>query len=209
MLNHRQHLVLRLGLLFGPSINGRPSFFQQQIQAMGDGTPCDLFEDEWRTPLALQVAARGILLAATSEVSGILHLGGAERISRLDMGRRLARARGQDERLCRAASRADVTSAEPRPRDTSLCSDLWDRTFRGFERPGYEDSLRHGTGLNLQATSGLIHGGVMWHRGSMAASCWRAPSLTPVAERSRRRSVRRRPRQFTLRSESPVAANDR
>jgi dTDP-4-dehydrorhamnose reductase len=141
VLDHKHHLVLRISLLFGPSINQRPSFFQQQIDSLHQGTPCTLFQDEWRTPLSLAVAAKGLLAAAASDVSGILHLGGAERLSRLEMGQRLARFMGQDEKLCHAVNREDVTAAEPRPRDTSLDCRLWDQTIAGCERPGFDESL--------------------------------------------------------------------
>jgi dTDP-4-dehydrorhamnose reductase len=142
VLNHQHHLVLRISLLFGPSINDRPSFFHQQIESLQKGTPCSLFNDEWRSPLSLAVAAKGLLAAAASDVSGILHLGGTERMSRLEMGQRLARVLGKDERLCKAACRDDVPAAEPRPCDTSLSSELWDQVIRGLPRPGYEESLR-------------------------------------------------------------------
>ncbi len=146
VLDQQQHLVLRISLLFGPSINQRPSFFEQQIQALRDGATCKLFDDEWRTPLSLNVAAQGLLAAAAADVSGILHLGGAERMSRLEMGQRLACALGKDERLCQALSRTDVTAAEPRPCDTSLACKRWDETIRDFQRPSYEESL-HAMGL--------------------------------------------------------------
>ncbi|MFW6169218.1 MAG: SDR family oxidoreductase [Planctomycetota bacterium] len=135
------HLVLRISLLFGPSLNQRPSFFQQQIESLRNDVPCILFQDEWRTPLSLDVAASGVLAAAASEASGTLHLGGSERMSRLEMGQRLARVMEKDERLCQAALRDDVNSPEPRPRDTALSSTLWERTIRGFKRPRYEDCL--------------------------------------------------------------------
>ncbi len=146
VLDHQQHLVLRISLLFGPSINQRPSFFEQQIQALRDGTPCKLFDDEWRTPLSLSAAAHGLLTAAESEVPGILHLGGTERMSRLEMGQRLARAIGEDDQLCHALSRLDVSAPEPRPCDTSLACKRWDETFGDWPRPSYEESL-HAMGL--------------------------------------------------------------
>ena len=142
VLDHPQHLVLRISLLFGPSINDRPSFFQQQIQSLHDSTPCTLFKDEWRTPLSLDVAAQGLLAAAASEASGLLHLGGRERMSRLEMGQRLAQVMGKDQQLCQSACRDDVPAAETRPCDTSLNSERWDQTITNFERPSYEESLR-------------------------------------------------------------------
>ena len=70
VLDHRRHLVLRISLLFGPAINGRTSFFDQQMQAIQSGSPCTLFEDEWRTPVSLQVAARGLLAAGARKWKG-------------------------------------------------------------------------------------------------------------------------------------------
>jgi dTDP-4-dehydrorhamnose reductase len=75
VLSQPNHVVVRVSLLFGPAINGRTSFFDQQIQAVRNGTPMTLFNDEWRTPVSLAQAAEGLITAAQSDVSGILHLG--------------------------------------------------------------------------------------------------------------------------------------
>jgi dTDP-4-dehydrorhamnose reductase len=49
--------VIRLSLLFGRSISGRPSFFDRQVRALFERELITLFHDEWRTPLHLRVAA--------------------------------------------------------------------------------------------------------------------------------------------------------
>jgi dTDP-4-dehydrorhamnose reductase len=142
VLDHARHLVLRISLLFGPSINGRPAFFEQQIQALKNGGPCTLFRDEWRTPLNLQTAAEGLLDALGTEVTGILHFGGPQRMTRLEMGLRLARFLGRDESAIQAVDRDEVPAAEPRPRDTSLDSQRWCQLFPDSPRLEYEDALR-------------------------------------------------------------------
>jgi dTDP-4-dehydrorhamnose reductase len=142
VLGHDGHLVLRISLLFGPSINGRTSFFDQQIDALLNNKPCTLFEDEWRTPLSLCAAARGLLAAAESDMTGILHLAGPERMSRFDMGQRLARLLHKSEATLVAASREDFAAAEPRPRDTSLACDRWHQCMPNAELVNFEDALR-------------------------------------------------------------------
>ncbi len=142
VLAHPQHLVMRISLLFGPSINGRPSFFDQMIRALANGQSSKLFVDEWRTPLSLQLGAEGLLKAAASDFTGILHLGGTERMSRWEMGQRLAQLMGKDVQLCQAIQRGDVPTPEPRPCDTSLNCELWQRTFPDSRRLNYEESLR-------------------------------------------------------------------
>lgn len=142
VLDYPRHLVLRISLLFGPSINGRPSFFQQQIDALQAGAPCTLFSDEWRTPISLLTAARGILDLLDVDTYGILHLGGPERLTRLEMGQRLAAFLGRDPRCIKAALRDDVPAAEPRPRDTSLNSERCCQLMPAAERPGFDEALQ-------------------------------------------------------------------
>ncbi len=141
VLDHPRHLVLRISLLFGPPINGRPSFFAQQMEAIHTGTACRLFSDEWRTPLSLQLAAQGLLDVVSAEVTGILHFGGPQRLSRLEMGQRLALFLGRDASMMQSVLRDDVPGSEPRPRDTSLNSERWCNLFPHLPRPEFEESL--------------------------------------------------------------------
>jgi dTDP-4-dehydrorhamnose reductase len=135
-------VVARVSLLYGPSLAGRPSFFDEQVAAMRAGRPLTLFADEWRTPLDLDTAAMALLALARADVTGVLHVGGPERFSRLEMGLRLARFLGVDAGNVIAARRADVPAAEPRPRDVSLDSSRWRGLFPGVHWPAWDEALR-------------------------------------------------------------------
>jgi dTDP-4-dehydrorhamnose reductase len=135
-------LVVRVSLLFGPTLTGRPSFFDEQQAALRQGRTCTLFSDEWRTPLSLTTAARALIALAESDQAGMLHLGGPERMSRLEMGRRLAAFLGVDAAVIVPARRADVAAPEPRPRDTSLDSSRWRGLFPQLAWPCWEEALR-------------------------------------------------------------------
>jgi dTDP-4-dehydrorhamnose reductase len=135
-------VVARVSLLFGPTLIGRPSFFDEQIAALRERRPCVLFEDEWRTPLGLRAAAQGLLALARSDFSGILHLGGPERLSRLEMGRRLAAFLGCDPSAIVASTRSRIASPEPRPRDTSLDSSQWRKLFPWQNWPTWEEAMK-------------------------------------------------------------------
>jgi dTDP-4-dehydrorhamnose reductase len=134
--------VARVSLLFGRALAGRPSFFDQQADALRSGWPVPLFADEWRTPLHLAAAARALAALARSDFTGLLHVGGPERLSRLEMGQRLARFLGADPGVIVPARRADAPASEPRPRDVSLDSSLWRRLFPALPWPGWEEALR-------------------------------------------------------------------
>jgi dTDP-4-dehydrorhamnose reductase len=134
-------LIVRVSLLFGPSLNGRPSFFDEQIAALRAGRPVMLFIDEWRTPLSLATAARALVELAHSDVTGVLHVGGPERLSRWEMGQRLADFLGADPSALVAAQRDQLPAPEARPRDTSLDSSGWRGLFPGSRWPTYAEAL--------------------------------------------------------------------
>src|SRR5262249_6344795 len=135
-----RHVVVRLSLLFGPSLGSYPSFFDEQIAALRGGRPCPLFADEWRTPLSLLTASQRLLPIAVSDLTGLLHWGGPERLSRLEMGQRLATVLGCDPELVVPTNRASV-AAEPRPRDASLDSSRWRALFPSQPWPEAEEAL--------------------------------------------------------------------
>jgi dTDP-4-dehydrorhamnose reductase len=133
-------VVARVSLLFGPSLTDRPGFFDQQLSALAAERPITLFEDEWRTPLGFLTAAQGLLALARSEHTGVFHLGGPERMSRLEMGRRLAAYLGYVGAEIVPASR-EHASGEPRPRDVSLASERWRALFPALAWPRFEEAL--------------------------------------------------------------------
>jgi dTDP-4-dehydrorhamnose reductase len=133
-------VVVRVSLLFGPTVAGRPAFFDDQLSRLREDKPLVCFADEWRTPLGLRAAARGLLAVARSDCTGLLHLGGPERLGRLEMAERLAAHIGADSRGIQTAARASAPG-EPRPRDTSLNSSCWRGQFPQLAWPAFEEAL--------------------------------------------------------------------
>jgi dTDP-4-dehydrorhamnose reductase len=122
-------LVVRLPLLYGVPLVPRSTTFVEQVRALREGRALTLFHDEWRTPLALEDAAAALARAAESDLVGTLHAGGPERLSRLEMGERLAAALGIRDPFIVAASRLDVPASEPRARDLSLDTTKFETAF--------------------------------------------------------------------------------
>lgn len=134
--------VVRVSLLYGPSLHDKQTFFNEQATALRAGGPIMLFRDEWRTPLDLITAARALLAVAESGFSGLLHVGGPERLSRLEMGSRLAAFFGVNPTGIVATDRAAVSGPEPRPRDVSLDSSRWRAAFPNVQWPQWEEAMR-------------------------------------------------------------------
>lgn len=134
-------VVARLSLLFGRSLIARPTFFDQQIDALRIGRPIELFTDEWRTPLSFSDAADALLALAQSDCEGTVHVGGGERLSRFEMGERLARLLELHATPLVARSRLDIAFPEPRPRDTSLNSSRLAALFPELNFAAYDDAV--------------------------------------------------------------------
>ena len=154
------HVITRMSLLYGPALNGRPAFFDKQMSAIRGKDTCSLFVDEWRTPLSFPAAAQGLLDIARSDYTGTLHLGGPERISRYEMGLRIARAVGLDGDNLVPARQADLESPEPRPRDASLNSTRWRTLFPNTPWPNLETAISQKWRVRSEGAKGVSNDGL-------------------------------------------------
>lgn len=114
--------VCRMPLMFGYAPYAS-SFIQPFLAKLRAGEPLNLFTDEFRTPVSGRDAAQGLLLAL-DRASGVLHLGGRERLSRYEFGRLMIHALAVDQATLTPCRQSDVVMAAPRPPDVSLDSSL-------------------------------------------------------------------------------------
>jgi dTDP-4-dehydrorhamnose reductase len=135
-------LVARISLLYGPTPSGRPGFYDAGIEALRRGEARSFFKDEFRTPLDYGTAALILVRLVESNAVGVVHVGGRERVSRLELMRCAAAASGIDLDLVRPNRQADARLPEPRPADVSLDTSRLARLLPDLERPNIEDSVR-------------------------------------------------------------------
>ncbi len=76
-----------------------------------------LFTDEFRCPIFVADLADALLELAQNDCTGVLHVAGAQRLSRYDFGLRLARAFNTTPRFIPALS---ASNPSPRPRDCAM-----------------------------------------------------------------------------------------
>jgi dTDP-4-dehydrorhamnose reductase len=138
-------MVARISLLFGPTRCGRPGYFDRALAVSRRGEPQAFFEDEFRTPLDYVTAADVIVRLAESGATGIVHVGGRERLSRFELMSRAVLACGMDPALIRPNRRVDVPLPEPRPADVSLDTTRLAALFPDLERPSLEAALTAGS----------------------------------------------------------------
>lgn len=122
-------IICRLPLLVGRGRPGGASFLDAWLGQMRRREPLTLFTDEYRSPLAVEDAAAGLLLALeraqeASRLGGVLHLAGPERMNRYELGLLIrgafARALDVGAAPLIAGRQADVPMGAPRAPDVSL-----------------------------------------------------------------------------------------
>ncbi len=129
LANFTNAAVVRLPLMIGLPAVDRQTTFRNQLRALLDHQSLKLFQDEFRSPIALSDAARACIEIAKSDVSGVIHAGGPQSLSRLDIGLALARALGVATDQIVPTCQSDMHFPEPRPMDVSLDSSLFEKTF--------------------------------------------------------------------------------
>lgn len=121
--NSNDFLILRTALMIGTAHPDRKNHFTEMIENFKNGNRVNLFTDQYRTPFTLAEAARltNCILKSNSN-NEVINFGGAERVSRFDVGVILCRIAGFDESLINAVKMADVNASNPVP-DVSMNTD--------------------------------------------------------------------------------------
>ncbi len=89
VLRNPRHSVIRVALNAGISPTGDRSFVEDMRNSVKTGTMLTLFTDEFRCPLPAGMTARALWELIDQDRPGLYHLGGAERLSRWEIGQAL------------------------------------------------------------------------------------------------------------------------
>jgi dTDP-4-dehydrorhamnose reductase len=84
-------LVIRTSLNYGHSLTSDRSFNEEMVNAWKAGRPVPAFVDEYRCPIAASETARWTWELIRAEHFGVVHLAGAERLSRWQIATEIAR----------------------------------------------------------------------------------------------------------------------
>lgn len=147
-----QTLICRMPLMFGISNQDSSNHFATMINQIRIGKTVKLFADEFRTPVSGTTAAQA-LLNYIGQASGILHLGGRERISRFEMGMKAADIFGLSKAHILGIKQSELKMTASRPADVSLDSS---KAFSlSHNPPTFIDELKKILALNLKTQKNL------------------------------------------------------
>lgn len=111
-------VVARTSLILGDGV----SQHEQLVHELVVGGVGGLFEDERRCPVHVEDLARALVELAEADIRGVLHVAGADPMSRYELGTLIARRDGLDVDALRPTSRAAL--GVPGPIDVRLDSTL-------------------------------------------------------------------------------------
>lgn len=112
--------IVRSALVYGPPTPlGRGGFLRWLIRGLQAGA-CELFVDEYRSPVFAADLAQLIESVMITRRGGIWHAAGPERLSRFEIGQRVAEILGLTSAELRPASLKEAHLEAPRPADVSL-----------------------------------------------------------------------------------------
>jgi dTDP-4-dehydrorhamnose reductase len=133
--------VVRVALIHGRGYGPRSTATEAIAWALGAGRRLRLFTDQFRTPVDAESVAAAVTALLAGTATGRFHLGGPERVSRHELGRRTARLLGLPEDLIDPAVQADLPLGAPRPAEATLDSGRAGRELGWSPRP-LDEGLR-------------------------------------------------------------------
>ena len=120
VLKNPRHLVLRTSINAGTSLSGNRAFNEQLRRSMQSaGAAMTLFTDEFRCPIPAEATARTVWELVEKNCSGLYHVAGAEKLSRLQIGELLIQHWPEITAQIKSGSAKDFPGP-PRALDTSL-----------------------------------------------------------------------------------------
>jgi dTDP-4-dehydrorhamnose reductase len=114
--------AVRVALVSGRTHGPQPSATEAIAWALAEERPLRLFTDQYRTPVDPESVAEALTALLAGGPGGLYHLGGPERLSRFELGLRVAAVLGLDPRPIQPARQAQLAFDAPRPADVSLDS---------------------------------------------------------------------------------------
>ncbi|MCK5737985.1 SDR family oxidoreductase [bacterium] len=117
-------VVARAALIYGFSLGGQRTFFENTLIRLQEKKPVRLFEDEFRTPILVNNLAAALLELAGHSYCGRIHLAGNERLSRYKFGELMAEVMDLPKVGLQPGKMADIDFPAQRPADCSMANSL-------------------------------------------------------------------------------------
>ncbi len=133
--------ILRSSLIYGKSWCKTKGADEKIINYLSEGKKIKLFVDEYRNFLYIEDMVRTIRYFCENEIEGLFHIGGPDKMSRYEFGKKIAEHFKLDLSLIEPASIKGYSSKPKRAPDGSLNSKKL-RKIVPFEFTKFDDALK-------------------------------------------------------------------
>jgi len=120
LLEHPQALIVRIIVLFGTGSGIRPNFFSWLLEGLGAGKVLKIVDDQIGSVTLASNLAQHLEILIKEEVTGIIHSGSTDCLSRYECARITARIFGLDDSLIHKSKTEDLGQAAKRPLQSGL-----------------------------------------------------------------------------------------
>jgi dTDP-4-dehydrorhamnose reductase len=148
-----KHTIVRFALLYGPPAPYNRSFLGWMEDGFKNNKEVTLFTDQYRTPIyvgnAVELIRRLIERRTTPPLLKLIHAGGPERVSRVEIGTVFCEIFGYDTALIKKITMAEKEEVTNDVKDASLAIGKA-RTFLGFEPLGIQAGFQKIKDLHAQ-----------------------------------------------------------
>jgi dTDP-4-dehydrorhamnose reductase len=135
------YIILRTALLIGFGRTHTRNNFHYTYEKLKDGSEVNLFKDQFRTPLSLFEAAEYIGKLISVNVSNeVINFGGAEKVSRYEIGKAICDVCGFDSGLIKEISCREVQGV-PQVPDVSMNTEKL--RALGLEQKSLRENIHH------------------------------------------------------------------
>jgi dTDP-4-dehydrorhamnose reductase len=131
----RDAVVLRIALVHGRGHGRRRTASESVADALRDGRRLRLFTDQHRTPVDPESVAAAVDRVLETGARGLFHVGGPERLSRYELGLRVAALLKLPAARIDPVTQSRHLQGAPRPADVSLDSSRARRELGYVPRP--------------------------------------------------------------------------
>lgn len=114
------YLIARVALIYGRSRSGSLSFSESIYKKLEAGGRVTLFADQFRSPIWVDNLADILIALCEHRFSGLLNVGGPDRIDRYTFAKEMVRHTGHSAELLVQASMYDMATPALRPQDVSM-----------------------------------------------------------------------------------------
>lgn len=126
-----KNIVARLALVMGMPVIGKGnSFMYEVIEKLRHGQTCSFPQEEMRTPIDVITLGEALLELSGSAFSGIINLAGNTCISRLEMGKEIARIAGYSTDLVVGTAAKNIPGRAKRSPNACLDNTLARNTLK-------------------------------------------------------------------------------